>query len=62
MRKAIVMMLLAAVSSSAAAEWVELNRDEISTDYFDPTTIRKAGDMVKVWSLTDHKTAKSGRR
>lgn len=57
MRKAFVMMLLAGVCSSAAAAWIEVNRDETTTDYLDPTTIRKAGNMVKMWSLTDYKTA-----
>jgi hypothetical protein len=48
MRKPILMMLLAVVSSSAAAEWVELGSNEISTAYSDPATIRRNGDMVKM--------------
>jgi hypothetical protein len=56
MRKTIFLMLLAVVSSSAAAEWVEVSKSETVTVYADPATIRKAGDMVKMWTLSDYKT------
>jgi len=56
MRKTIFMMLLAVVSSSATAEWVEVSKSETVTVYADPATIRKAGDMVKMWTLSDYKT------
>lgn len=55
-RKANLMMLLAVVSSSAAAEWVEVGSSETSTLYADPTTIRRAGNLVKMWNLIDSKT------
>ena len=56
MRSDILMMLLAVVSSSAAAEWVEVYpHDENFTNYADPASIRKAGDLVKMWSLGDRK-------
>jgi hypothetical protein len=58
MRKAIVMMLLAVVSSSAAAEWVSLGTtDNGTTVYVDPATIRRSGGMVEILSLFDLKTA-----
>ncbi len=44
-------MLLAVVSSSAMAEWVELATTDISTFYVEPTTIRKSGNKVKMWVL-----------
>lgn len=56
MRKAILVMLLAVVSSSAAAEWVEVARSDTSTFYADPATIRRAGNIVKMWDLIDRKT------
>ena len=49
-------MLLAVVSSSAAAEWVAVGRNETDTLYADPATIRRAGNMVKMWILFDYKT------
>jgi len=57
MRKAILMMLLAGVSSSAAAEWIAVGSGEPSTLYADPSTIRKAGDRVQMLDLLDFKTA-----
>ena len=57
MRRAIVAMLLAVVSSNAAAAWVEVAHDETQTFYANPTTIRKTGNLVTMWDLIDFKTA-----
>ena len=56
MRKTILMMLLAVVSTSTLAAWVKVGEIGTTTDYADPTTIRKEGDNVKMWALRDHKT------
>jgi len=59
MRKAILMMLLAVVSSSAAAEWVEAGSDEIGVTYYaNPASIHKEGNKVKMWNVVDYKTAR----
>jgi len=60
MHKAILMMLLAVMSSSAMAKWIEVGskQDEVRT-YIDPATISKAGNMVKLWTLTDRKTPRT---
>lgn len=50
-------MLLAAVSSSAMAEWVNVGSNENTAIYVDPATIQRAGDMATMWHLTDFKTA-----
>ena len=57
MRKTILMMLLAVVSSSAAAEWVGVvfNERVTVTVYADPATIRRSGDIVQMWDLFDFK-------
>jgi len=60
MHKTILMMLLAVVSSSAMAKWVEVSEDKLVTAYADPTTIRKLGDKVKMWALWDYSTAQEG--
>jgi hypothetical protein len=59
MRKAILMMLLGVMSSSAAAGWVEISRsdDADMTTYADPATHRKKGNRMKMWTLFDYKTA-----
>ena len=58
MRKAILMMLLAGVSSSAAAKWVAVDDIETETSivYADTAAIRKTGNTVKMWSLYDFNT------
>ena len=62
MHKAILMILLVSVSSSAIAEWVEIavsakeaEEEATMTAYADPDTIRKTGDRVKLWILADYK-------
>lgn len=57
MHKAILMILLAVVSSSAVAEWVQFGGNETITIYVDPATIHKAGNMVKMWFLYDRRKA-----
>ncbi|MCH6584379.1 MAG: hypothetical protein IH810_00805 [Proteobacteria bacterium] len=58
MHKAILIMLLAVVSSSAMAEWIEVAKDkeETFTAYADPATIRKTNNIVSMWVLIDYKT------
>lgn len=54
-----VLMLMAVVSGSAAAEWVAITGNERLTIYVDPTTIRRDGDKVKMWSLFDYRKAQT---
>lgn len=57
MRKVILMTLLAVVSGGAAAEWVQVGSTEIGTIFANPATIRKTGNLVKMWRMADFKTA-----
>lgn len=57
MRKAIL-LLLAAVSSSAAAEWIAVSSNETFTTYVDPASIRKEANMAKMWDLLDFNKAR----
>lgn len=55
MRNAVLMMLLAGVSSVAAAEWVYVGRDPSGTTvYLDPATVRRSGSTLKMWNLIDY--------
>jgi hypothetical protein len=56
MLKAIFMMLLAVVSSSATAKWVEVDNYDKVTNYVDFATIHRTGDVAKMWILLDYKT------
>jgi predicted Zn-dependent protease len=58
MRKAILMMILAVVSNSAtAAEWVKVAETKDDNIYADPATIRREGNMVKMLTMSDFKSA-----
>jgi hypothetical protein len=61
MRKAVLAMLLAVASASAAAEvWVVVGKNEKFSSYADPSSMRKQGTTVKMWDLFDYKTAQTG--
>ena len=57
-----VLVLLAMLSSGAAAEWVAFGESGSGDTYFDiyvdPATIRRSGNMVKMWNMHDYKTAR----
>src|ERR1035438_1213371 len=57
MHKIILMLLLAAVSSSAMAEWVMVSQSKETTAYFNPSTIKKKGEKVKMWDMLDFRRA-----
>lgn len=59
------MLLLAAISGSAAAAWVAIGSNDVSNTYVDPARIVKAGDKVKAWHLVDFNSVQvkaSGKR
>jgi hypothetical protein len=43
-------------SGPAYGEWVEVYKKADGTAYGDPDTIRRKGDLVKMWTLHDFKT------
>jgi hypothetical protein len=55
----ILTLLLGVASDNAAAEWIVVNWSDKAIHYADPTSIRRAGDRVKMWHLIDLKTAES---
>ena len=56
MRKAILVVLLAIMSSSAIAEWFKIDKDSRLTVYADPASRKRSGSFVKVWVMNDFKT------
>lgn len=53
----ILLFLIASMCNEARAEWVKLAMTEQATVvYVDPTTIRRSGKKVKMWSMLDFKT------
>src|ERR1035437_6313004 len=61
MNKLIFMLLLAVLSSSAMAKWVELEAANFDnkTTYVDPSSIRKTGNIVTMSFIWDFKTAQT---
>ena len=57
MHRIIPALLLALLGTSAAADWVKLGDNPISTLYTDPATTLKTGDRVTMWDLVDLKAA-----
>jgi hypothetical protein len=51
--------LLMLSSAPAYAEWVEVGITDEATVYADPDTIRRKGDLVKMWYLHDFKTTQT---
>ena len=52
----ISLTLLILSSGPAYAEWVAVSKADTSTGYVDPDTIRRKGNLVKMWILSDFKT------
>ena len=58
MKKLLLMLMLFSISTSVMAEWTALkwsHEDGGLTLFVDYTTIRKEGDIVKMFSLVDFK-------
>lgn len=51
--KKLFLVCLMMLAGSAWAEWVVFGESDTATSYFDPATIRKDGNMRRVWQLQD---------
>jgi hypothetical protein len=64
--RALLAALLLAMSLPAAAEWVMITKNDSVTYYLDPDTVRKNGNMRRVWVLNNlkqrHKDGEMSRR
>jgi len=54
MKKLLLTLMLAILSSNTMAEWVAVGTAVGSTYYANPNTIRKSGNRVKMWTLVDY--------
>jgi len=55
MQKFIALLVLFFASGGAWSEWVRVGETADVVFYIDPTTVRKDGDLRKVWSIQDLK-------
>ena len=60
MKKLLLTLMLALVSTGAMAEWTQVSVNDVFTQYADFTTIRKTGDRVEMWELLDYKSEQKG--
>ena len=56
MKKAIFVILMACVNGNAVAAWVKVLGGVYFDSYVDPATIRRAGNIVTMWTLRNYKT------
>jgi hypothetical protein len=61
MRRLLATMLLSLACSTVHAEWIQLSQseDEVNTNFVDPSTIRKSGNVVKLWVMSDYTVIQS---
>jgi len=56
MKKVVLILML--FSTNAGAEWTPVGvSSNLQRYYADSSTIRRQGNLVKMWTLVDHKTA-----
>lgn len=53
--RALLGAIFLAISLPAAAEWVKIGETKDATFYIDPDTVRKNGNMRRVWLANDLK-------
>jgi Surface-adhesin protein E len=58
MKKLLLLLVLASVSTNVMAEWTVVGGENDSTSYVDLSTINKSESIVAMWVLEDLKTAK----
>jgi hypothetical protein len=59
-RIAAAALLAIACSAASAGVWIEMSRNDDYAAYADPSTIRREGDLVKMWSMFDYKNLQPG--
>jgi len=55
MKRLITCIVLLTFSNTAMAEWIRIHSGNEFDTYIDTTSIRKNGNRVKMWTLTDYK-------
>ncbi len=58
MNRVLFGILLAVISNSVIADWVQINSKDNLTTYVDPKTIEKADNIAKMWGIVDLKESR----
>ena len=56
MKRLLLGLILLVTATVASAEWTVAERDDELILYVDKATIRRNGNLVKMWDLADYKT------
>jgi hypothetical protein len=58
MRRILLIMVLLMTAIAVRAEWTRVGENDDSIQYVNRATIRRNGNLVKMWNLVDFKTVK----
>ena len=61
MHRVVVALLVLLFAHSAWAEWVKYAEIPVASSYYDPATVKKRGNMVRVWMFTNLWTRVDGQ-
>lgn len=53
MKKLAITLLMLIFSHPVSAEWVKYSQNFMGLSYYDPTTVKMDGNIVRVWVFTD---------
>ena len=56
MKRLLMGLMLLMTATAASAEWILVGDNDEFIQYVDRTTIRRNGNLVKIWGLRDFKT------
>ena len=56
MKRLLLGLMLLATATAASAEWTRVDSNDELIAYVDRATIRRNGNLVKMWDLKDNKT------
>lgn len=58
MKRSVLLVLTAALSAVAMADWILLGGNDVQENYVDPESIRKKGNKVTTLNMYDFKTVR----
>jgi hypothetical protein len=62
MHRLVVTLLILLFAHSAWAEWVRYDESPMASSYYDAATVKKGGNMVRVWVFTDLRARVDGQQ
>ena len=59
MKRLMLVLILAMIATAARAEWTAMGGTDEFTTYVDRATIRRSGNLVKMWELFDYNSVQT---